>query len=257
MKKNPETLVSKMVENVQLPRYLYCYQRIDSNGHTLDILRTKKIWFSRPQDFNDPFDCKVYPTEISTDFVVSRAPESAFSRAFTRETLRKNLSNEEAIKYIQKAIDKVMGDKGIKCFTPYPDNLLMWSHYADNHKGICFEFDVLEDPDFFVFPVWVKYEEKYPKIDFSNVQDTTKIYSTKSMDWKYEDEIRVLKHKYGLHSFNPKMIKSVIFGCRISDKDKNEILHIISADEELRHIELKTAIPSNYDYQLNIQSYIP
>ena len=23
----------------------------------------------------------------------------------------------------------------------------MWSHYAHNHKGICLEFDILEDPE--------------------------------------------------------------------------------------------------------------
>jgi len=26
------------------------------------------------------------------------------------------------------------------CLTPFADNTLMWSHYADNHRGICLEF---------------------------------------------------------------------------------------------------------------------
>lgn len=248
----PQELVKKMVLDGQIPRYLYCYQRIDPKGHTFDILRTKQIWFSRPADFNDPFDCKVYPQKVDTGYVVSRAPESAFSRAFTRDMLCRQLSDSDALEYVKKAIDTVMGNKGIKCFTPHPDNLLMWSHYADSHKGICFEFDVLADPNFFVFPVKVVYEAHYPEINFSVVQETTKIYSTKSIDWKYEDEIRVLKLKYGLHHFNPKMIKSVICGCRITEKDFNEIVRIISNDEELKHIDIKKAVPNIYSFKLDI-----
>lgn len=29
---------------------------------------------------------------------------------------------------------------GIACFTERPDSLTMWAHYAENHKGICFEY---------------------------------------------------------------------------------------------------------------------
>lgn len=251
------TLVRKMVEDGNLPQRLFCYQPIDPTGHTFDILRDKKIWFSKPSDFNDPFDCRVYPRVISEEFVVARAPESAFSRDFTRSMLRSMLSDSGALDFIKKATDDVMGGKGIKCFTPYPDNLLMWAHYADSHKGVCFEFDVLEDPEFFTFPVKVVYEQDYPKINFSNVEETKKIYSTKSLDWAYEQEIRVMKLRVGLHTINPSAIKSIILGCKTPQKDIDKIIQIISSDQNLQHIALKRAVPDKYSFKLNIDNYTP
>lgn len=241
-----------MVKDRSLPRRLFCYQRIDPYGHTLDIFRNKQIWFSKPSDFNDPFDCRIYPDKISANYIADKAPESSFSRDFTREMLKNNLSDEKALEFIRVAIDNVISEKGIKCFTPYPDNLLMWSHYADSHKGICIEFDVLEDPEFFIFPIKVKYEKEYPKIDFTNVAETVKIYSTKSIEWSYEEEIRVMKLKTGLHDIKPSAIRSIIIGCKTPQSDIDKIIDILSSEESLGHIVLKKAIPDEYAFRLNI-----
>ena len=34
-----------------------------------------------------------------------------------------------------------ISQRGVACFTTELNNILMWSHYADGHKGFCLEFD--------------------------------------------------------------------------------------------------------------------
>ena len=46
---------------------------------------------------------------------------------------------------LNKVAKRVAQRKGIACFLSNCDNLLMWAHYADSHKGVCLKFNILED----------------------------------------------------------------------------------------------------------------
>ena len=159
--------VIQLVSDGDIPQRIFCYQRFDPNEHTLDILRNKELYFAHRDLLNDPFEFKVYPSIAPPGHIVEHASDGCFNDNFTREDLQMNLTEEDALKFICQATDIVMKDKGIKCFTTSPDNLLMWAHYADAHSGLCFEFDVLECPEFFSYPVVVQYSLDYPIIDFS------------------------------------------------------------------------------------------
>ncbi len=39
---------------------------------------------------------------------------------------------------------------GVLCFSKHWRNPVLWSHYADKHKGICFCFDIRACPEFCV-----------------------------------------------------------------------------------------------------------
>lgn len=62
---NPEALiplVEKMINDGQLSRTLYTYMPIDLlDERVKPIFQECKLWFSSPANFNDPFDCKIYP----------------------------------------------------------------------------------------------------------------------------------------------------------------------------------------------------
>ena len=47
-----------------------------------------------------------------------------------------------------------------------PRNILMWSHYAANHKGLCLQFELTRDIDNFVFAMPVQYSEDYPIVNW-------------------------------------------------------------------------------------------
>lgn len=250
-KDSPEKVI-QMVRDGIMPQRIFCYQKFDPDGHTLDIFRNKELYFAQRDQLNDPFEFKVYPSTVPVEHIVQNAPDGCFNQAFTREELQKKLTEADAIKFICQSIDDVMGEKGIKCFTPHPDKLLMWAHYAASHTGLCLEFDVMECPDYFSYPIKVIYKQEYPKIDFSSKNEREMMYSVKSDDWAYEDEIRVIKLKSKTYPFPPKTLKSVIFGCRASKDNIRKVRDIIKNDPDLNHIRIKIASTDKYSFKVNI-----
>jgi hypothetical protein len=80
---------------------------------------------------------------------------------------------------------------GMLCFSSTYESPIMWSHYADRHKGICLIFEVLEEN---IIPV--NYLDKPKKIDLKEKKsitpiDVQSIISNKSNLWKYENECRI------------------------------------------------------------------
>ena len=136
-----------------------------------------------------------------TKFVVRYAAQKG-------ENSFEELKEKFTIEIIQK-VKEARNNALISCFSKRYDSILMWSHYGDKHKGICIEFDRPEK-DF----MDVKYSKKRCK---SDLEDTTrrvlgymlsneevdvndkglircisKPFIVKSLDWKYEEEVRCI-----------------------------------------------------------------
>ncbi len=128
-------------------------------------------------------------------------------------------------------------------FCKTKDSVLMWSHYTQEHKGFCIEYDVGKLPreDFFIRML-------YPVIYCTGLYDSTKhrlkilenngvfnnIYFVmtsmrKALGWHYEQEWRLalnhgLMDKDENFSFAP--ISAVYLGCKIDPKNKDKVLAI-------------------------------
>jgi hypothetical protein len=117
----------------------------------------------------------------------------------------------ELRKLLNEAARKAFSRHGVACYAHNPDNLLMWSHYANSHKGLCLKFDVLEDLSQFSPLFKVEYKEEYPvlnhvKSDSGGV--VTKLLTTKGIQWEYEQEWRVVKMaESGNHGFAPRALR--------------------------------------------------
>lgn len=151
------------------------------------------------------------------------------------------------------------------CLTEDNNNLLMWSHYADSHQGICVEYDLKrlnEDPYKIVEHLFPVIYEKTRKTAWEDVDkllgsfrelnkaidegheydgemefdDLKPLFLKKGNVWEYEKEWRILytrKKTYdaddeGLYSFNLKFpcVKNVYLGCRIHPEIRNNIIEI-------------------------------
>lgn len=255
-KRMKDELVLKMVEDGQLPQRLFKYRSL-SNEYTLDIFRKCELYFSAPKDFNDPFDCKFLPViESQKDFASVMAQRQTLD--YDKEEVRNKIEEKDGlIELVTKAVDNVMNRKGICCFAKKDTEILMWSHYADNHKGICLGFDVREDPGFFVFPMIIDYTENYPKVDVSrkNGMDNyvTTLLKNKYLGWAYEDEVRVYKPSPKVYSFHPKALKSVIFGCKADEVEIEKVKKAVSENPNLHHVEFYKATVDENEYKLNIE----
>ena len=70
-------LVKLMVDEHQLKSRLFCYMSVDNIDRILDVFRNCHLWFSKPTDFNDPFDCQIYPNGISSDYLAEHLHNSS------------------------------------------------------------------------------------------------------------------------------------------------------------------------------------
>ena len=150
------------------PDCLYKFTTIDG---TEDILTLGKIFFPSPADFNDPFDCKFHPI-VQASFVkrqrsnreLIRERNAGMPKKIRNEIARKYSSRksfEEGAQHLMARISKTIG---ILCLSARSDSVLMWSHYADKHRGICLEFQHLDQQK--MPPLKVVYSNDYPTVDF-------------------------------------------------------------------------------------------
>ena len=136
----------------------------------------------------------------------------------------------------------------VSCFAQSPYSMLMWSHYANNHQGFCIEY---ETPDYSkeneniylnLFPViYTNTRTSLTKLSFnwnatgllshSDIWDFYKYcLLSKSLDWKYQQEWRLISCDTLLtdQNYNCKFfkIKKVYLGNKMSAKDRLEIIDI-------------------------------
>ena len=204
---------------------------------TKELLIENKLAFSSPSDFNDPFDCAFLVQNKGTK---EDWEEYLFWIGLDEETVRYVLTNEleetgkniyeysKNIPHISKDYNVFFGEFiHILSLSQICDNILMWSHYASNHKGICLSFkSELEDGNLgFYFdsdflPLYeIKYQEEFPTAMNMLCVTTTFIdfLTTKYFDWNYEKEWRLFdqnvdENNISFKQFNKDSLECIIFG---------------------------------------------
>lgn len=179
---------------------------------------------------------------------------------------------KEKIKDISKQLHNYIGTIfGVSSFAERPDNILMWSHYANKHTGICVEYDFshLEKEDITAFLLPVIYTKKRPLLPIKkltnlfgkeddNVSASDGLYIiryllkailSKSLVWKYEEEWRMIgmKSLTANHLLELPIITKIIIGVNTDDKNKEAILKF--ADE--RKIPVVISELKSDEYVLN------
>jgi hypothetical protein len=103
------------------------------------------------------------------------------------EFLSVDLSDRDFRHALKETKEELSKSNGLLCFSKKWKNPVMWSHYADKHRGICLGFDIPKVP-----PTKVKYVRKrLPKPAVFDEAFMKKLLFTKFRHWKYEDEYRV------------------------------------------------------------------
>ena len=100
------------------------------NDHLLDSLLNGTLFFSLRENLNDPFDCNV---DIRKS-IQNAIDKSADGKA---ENLKEFLSKDEVLDRFRNNVNEL----GVCAFSLQLENTLMWSHYADNHRGVCIMYE--------------------------------------------------------------------------------------------------------------------
>lgn len=80
----------------------------------------------------------------------------------------------------------------VYCLGPDPTNVLMWSHYAGDHKGICLEYDLANEV--LCCALQCEYLEVFPLLRPYHVTEAEElqVLLAKSDVWRYESEFRLV-----------------------------------------------------------------
>lgn len=192
----------------KLPNKVYRYRSL-SGEYELDNLKNNQIWLAKPDTFNDPFDSMIN-ADIGEMFKRYKFQDKEMNNLYHRmDGVQKRAANrivEKEGKKIQLEIDndikKFRDNFSVACFSESNANLLMWSHYANYHKGICIEysFNDINNKDDNVSFLPVIYTSQFQNmIDYIDIKKNTvsdqivKLFLMKSMDWNYEKEWRIVK----------------------------------------------------------------
>lgn len=161
-----------------------------------------------------------------------------------------NKADSQTVNKIEKYMKKFLllsAETYTSCFSTTNDNLLMWSHYADSHKGVVIGFRINQKPFKDNPPLRMKYSQQRFILDEQRICDNDvweyikSILLTKSNKWRYENECRFifdgLKNKDLIiwydHNDNPviklsnEAIDCVYIGARVSSGNEKMIKNII------------------------------
>lgn len=268
MNKNP------FENNPHIPKTIYKY-RDWTNCYHRDLIEKQEIYFSSPRWFNDPFDCRINVAfyllaedeKLAREYfhqVVSRqfplVSENEHNSLVQRLLDEGRFRNKEWIEQEdEKEINQLHDRIGVISLTEHNDNILMWSHYSNSHKGFCMGFDTAklfyhpEDPTFQGQKVC--YPPKYPIIlpTESSHEQTRKQMFTKYEKWSYEDEYRLIKYNSADTVFKLKkdVFTEIILGHLISKEDEKHIIKTVK--NHLPGIKILKAKANPRDFNLTIE----
>lgn len=257
-----------------MPQILYKYK--PCNDFTRKILTDGVIYMPSISELNDPFEGSLpYVIRIN-----GRQPESLNPDEWLKFYLEQtekyytNKTREEQITIAQdfannpplldpsnveieekKTIEEVKKRFGVFSLTTEKNNFLMWSHYANSHKGICIGFntDILFDTvDGGLCSII--YSNDFPIKDLY-IEDIytehSRIIGTKGEFWEYENEYRLTKiDGKKVYKMPLSGIEEIILGVWISQEDKADILNII--DTNIPHCKVYETQLSKTKFELEL-----
>lgn len=275
---------------------------LDEYG-AIKTLEDCSLKFTSPADFNDPFDS--YPavhegwteddfkefwfnsvwTDHTIDYLIEegkiKSRDEFLKYSHNLDFIKTHIPDfdpiDEPIKLYKKIIDKEIR---ICCFSmakcSLQNQLLMWSHYSDSHKGVRFHFDY----GFLLIghPLWqaikVDYSDERVKFDSKTYKNEETVYNSihetirrKLKEWEYEQEYRVIRrqnecktkkdpNKKSIQTldFDPSALRQIDFGINCLPETENDIIKLLNCPK-LKHVKVNKCELNSKEFELKILEY--
>ena len=236
------------------PPRLYKYQPF--NAQTLTNLKRASIWFSAPINVNDPYDCAgwvIEPDKMSEaqfqqwlDYARQRDP--TLTARMCPDGVPTPAFRESVVTSVRRTYDEQRTiqreQRGIACFSAHVTDIMMWSHYADGHRGFCLEFDASVPPFSNAFEV--SYSDSVPSInpvavlvnDPNDNEILRAFVLTKARCWSYEREWRLMHAEPNkLYGYGDGPLTGIYFGAEMPHTHK-DIVSLITRGESVQLHEM-------------------
>ena len=234
-------------------KFFYKYRSVNhndlENDTALDALFNSYAIFASRKNFNDPFDSKFIfqePSIIEFKNIIKnvnyKRQQKINLKFFIDKHQKITDKGWDRINEMTNGINSEIDTYTFLSLSADDKNILLWAHYAGSHSGYCIEFRSQ-----YIDAQKVIYKTAVPTFKISellesddndkNLEIGNKILTgllTKLIDWKYENEYRLLlsdSTKYTpLNNLNKKVhytsdfIESIIFGSRMPEETKKYII---------------------------------
>lgn len=230
-----------------LPGKLYKYRAFNVN--TLSMITELEVFYADPRTFNDPFDCDLkfefdrsHPIdEVETiwHMIMSAHRSQKWVERANRNHIHMatehgghyqddgdgtQIYKDLLLRDIESQLLEDLGSRGVLSLASTWDCPLMWSHYADEHRGLCIEYATKDHRCDRLGPVDYNASRNISLEDIVNwklhgsVAARTKIvdayFFAKQRQWKYEKEWRDISQSEGMRPQPFKRITAIHFGYR-------------------------------------------
>ncbi len=202
----------------------------------IESLITGEVYFSPPEMLNDPFDCQI-DIQKSLDTAIKKVKG---------DDARVLLAIKERLNQFFPRLESDIKTFGVWSCSMELKNSLMWSHYGDDHKGVCLTYalpetfidhtlgevmgihpiDYGENPivDWFVE---ISKHQHAPDFGEFATDLTIKLLTSKDKCWEYEKEGRVISRDQGPKEIGKSALRQVCFGLRTPERDKKLLRSIL------------------------------
>lgn len=247
--------------STEIPKTIYKFRDWSNDYHKKALTHTE-VYFSSSFDFNDPFDLNLPLKFKGTPNIDEKAVKFFYSPEGRESRRHGELEIGDSLKAIETKL-------GVFCASGNSKSILMWGHYSNSGKGFCIGYNskrmkeclkdkLIPNGDF----LKVSYLREFPEFDLNNInprQNNKGIFiphslkrtTTKCKDWEYENEFRLLSNSLLNNSFCLSLdsIQEVIFGIKMNEKYKLEILEILNS--KYPQIDIYQAFTSKNKFEIS------
>lgn len=277
-----------MAELNKLPRRLYKYRSF--SHYLLDMLVRDELYYSNPSEFNDPLDCRPtldadisndqleqvlsnlckrrfsdemkaaaksfkYPIQEASEHIARHSQQDAAqlldgisyladdSADHLQSLLRQSIEDELLRRY-----DRGIVSLGVRATCP-----LMWSHYGDQHNGICVGYSVPAGPKVNLHKIRYGGSRMVLASDVAIMESDSAaqqrvdeaVLLRKAKSWSYEREWRLIGKRDAQPS--PLELEEVIFGIRCKLSVKFTVVQALAnRSRPVRFFEIRE-VPGTFD----------
>jgi hypothetical protein len=191
-----------------------------------DMLVRSDFWLSSAVDFNDPFDVSsavLIDGDVQerrrrfTELVNENEPSLTWKQKKERVAKLMQQPHYDLVSHFQTSMVNLRNTMGICSFASSARSILMWSHYASNHRGVCLVFDPMRDYRVFMHAHPVTYSDIYRVTSWLRIRESiVDVLTTKYTQWEYEKERRILlEGQAGKHlNYRPAALRGIVTGRR-------------------------------------------
>ena len=255
------------------------------NPERTECIRDRTLRFSPAGEFNDPFEFvpstafAYTPEWIDRAWVIQAETihwdaaveyvkrgtktdiNSALAEGRSRFDRLRKADPALLAKIALRTCLSVRNTIGVCCFSRIPPDdpkaLLLWAHYTQGHQGFCVEFDETHS----CFEPFRQPSSEYRMDDVrytserarwnpgvNDIPGTRELLLTKSVHWRYEEEVRMLaalegaalkpdwKNMNTLFSFPHAAVRRVVFGLNCTEVCRRTIFSVVHSTPLYTHL---------------------